>query len=75
MSFVNTIRRALLNGLKNKSPKVTWNSCIAVSKTIKNPTLQKCEAAKDIFFNKETTGVLFDIIANKQNIKARNQAI
>lgn len=46
-----------------------------MSKTIKNPTLQKCEAAKDIFFNKETTGVLFDIIANKQNIKARNQAI
>lgn len=74
-NFTSAIKRALMAGLRNKSPKVTWNSCIAIGKTIRNPTLRDCPAAQSAFFNEETTKTLFDIVRNRQNIKARNQAI
>ena len=74
-NFTSAINKALMASLRNKSPKVTWNSCIAISKVIRNPTLQDCPAAQSSFFNQETTKTLFDIVRNRQNIKARNQAI
>ena len=38
-SFTSAINKALMAGLRNKSPKVAWNSCIAISKVIRNPSL------------------------------------
>lgn len=55
--------------LANKSPKVSWNACIVIAKTIKN-VCSSC-IAKEIFFNDTTVALLLDLVANKPNIKAR----
>lgn len=63
------------NALNNKNPKVCWNACIVVLKTIKNETLAQSSVASQIFFSVRTVKTLYDIISNKPNIKARIQAI
>lgn len=55
--------------LANKSPKVSWNACIVIAKTIKN-VCSSC-FAKEIFFSDTTVALLLDLVANKPNIKAR----
>ena len=59
--------------LANKSPKVSWNACIVIAKTIKN----ECDDSptKQMFFSENTVALLLDLVANKPNIKARIQAI
>lgn len=63
------------NALSNKNPKVCWNACIVVAKTINNATLAESSVASRIFFTERTVKTLYDIISNKPNIKARIQAI
>ena len=67
------IREIVLMQLANKSPKVSWNACIVIAKTIKN----KCDDSptKQMFFSENTVALLLDLVANKPNIKARIQAI
>lgn len=63
------IREIVHIQLANKSPKVSWNACIVIAKTIKN----ECDEslAKQIFFSENTVALLLDLIAYKPNIKAR----
>lgn len=36
------IRQIVQNQLAHKSPKVSWNACIVIAKTIKNESLARC---------------------------------
>ena len=65
------IRQVVYSSLHNKNPKVSWNACIVIGKTIKNPSLERSIMAKNIFFDERTANTLFDLISNKPNIKAR----
>jgi hypothetical protein len=74
LSYQHSIQKVLVRALKNKSSKVTWNSCVAIAKIVARHSDVPDVGEELLFFTPETTKVLFDIISTRQNIKSRIQA-
>jgi hypothetical protein len=73
LSYQHSVQKVLVRALNNKSSKVTWNACVAIAKVLSRPDKPMTKEI-DLFYTVDTTKLLFDIIANRQNIKARIQA-
>ena len=75
-NLAGKIRLTIHSSLRNKSPKVSWNACIVVAKTIANESLELCsiDSTKNMFFDWTTVKLLIEIVASRPNIKARIQA-
>jgi len=69
------IKNVLLKNLSDKSPKVSWNSCIVIAKILENPSLgNKYFDFISILHSQQTTECLFNILATRPNLKTRIQA-
>jgi hypothetical protein len=65
------IESILVQGLNNKSAKVTWNACVAVGKFIQR---RDEHADSNLLESTKTTKILFKILSTHQNLKSRIQA-
>ena len=69
------VRQVVHKSMHHKNPKVSWNACVVIGKTIKNESLARSSVASNIFFDERTVRTLFELVSDKPNIKARIQAI
>ena len=61
------VEKILIEALSNRSPKIVWNSCIAISKFVERGSGMRLKSG-------ETTEKLFSIISGSANLKSRIQA-
>jgi hypothetical protein len=62
----------LIAKIMHKSPKVCWNSCVAIGNAIQNNTLP---SANCVFFKNDVFTKLASVILNRQNFKAKIHAV
>jgi len=60
----------VINNLDNKSPKISWNSCVALANILENPTITGDEAV----FSKESVKPLLKALEQSSNFKTKIHA-
>jgi len=68
---LNSVLKVIISHLSAKTPKISWNSCVAIGNVLSNPTLP----TDCILYFPETFNALIDVIANRPNIKTKMHAI
>jgi hypothetical protein len=58
------MEQVLIEALSNRSPKIAWNSCVAISKFVAKGTGPRLNSL-------ETSSLLFEIISSRPNLKSR----
>jgi hypothetical protein len=61
------VEKILIDALGNRSPKITWNSCVAIAKFVQRGESERLKSV-------ETTEILFEIVSSRANLKSRIQA-
>ena len=54
------VEKILIDALGNRSPKITWNSCVAIAKFVQRGESERLKSV-------ETTEILFEIVSSSQS--------
>ena len=67
-SITTEVEQVLIDALANRSPKICWNSCLAIAKFVQTKQGSRLNSP-------ETSLILFDILSSRPNLKTRIQAV
>lgn len=74
--YLETILRIILRNIEHQSPKIVWNSCVAVGNAVTNPSFKKNPQGlgKVIFDKNLAIWPLVQVLVDKPNFKIRIHA-
>jgi len=68
------ILRLILRNLENQSPKIAWNSCVAIGNAAANPSFSIEGTGREIFDKFLAIQPLMNVLVDKSNFKIRIHA-
>lgn len=71
---LSIILRIILRNLENQSPKIAWNSCVAIGNAAVNPSFSHDGNGKEIFDKFLAIQPLMNVLVDKSNFKIRIHA-